>query len=104
MGAAAVRLGDTCSGHGGYPPRASTGGSSNVNINGLGAVRVGDSWASHTNGSTAHTGIQSTSSATVKINGLGAARIGDQIWNNNHGVNSDCFSSCAVGSGDVFIG
>ena len=42
-----VRLGDICTGHGCFPPRSNVSASGNVIVNGLGAHRVGDNWASH---------------------------------------------------------
>ncbi len=37
-----VRLGDYCSGHGGYPPRPNDEASANVFVNSKGVHRVGD--------------------------------------------------------------
>jgi uncharacterized Zn-binding protein involved in type VI secretion len=91
----AVRLGDTCTGHGCFPSRANTSASSNVFANGKGAHRVGDSWASHccpNHG--CHGGSQASGSPNVFVNGKAWARIGDSI---------DCGSSNATGSSDVII-
>jgi len=95
--AGAVRLGDTCTGHGCWPPRANIEASDNVFINGRGAHRVGDAWAAHTCPSIpeTHSSVQATGSETVFINGKPAARIGDSIA---------CGSSNATGSNNVFIG
>ena len=91
----ASRLGDMCTGHGAYPPRASTGGSSDVFINGIPAHRVGDSWTTHCDPSGCHGGTTSGGSSTVYINGKAAARVGDSV---------DCGSGIAEGSNDVYIG
>ena len=40
-----TRKGDSCTGHGSFPPRASTGGSGDCNVNGIPAHRQGDGWA-----------------------------------------------------------
>jgi len=92
---AATRQGDVCSGHGGYPPRTATGGSSNVFINGLAAHRVGDSWAVHCQGNSCHPGTLAAGSGTVFVNGQPLGRIADAI---------DCGSVVAQGSENVFAG
>lgn len=89
-------LGDRCTGHGNFPPRPSTSGSSNVFINGKPALRVGDSFAPHAPPNvTPHGGSVSVGSSTVSINGRGAARIGDPV---------SCGSAVAEGSADVSVG
>lgn len=94
---AAARLGDTCTGHGCWPPRASTGGSPNVIINGSPAHRQGDAWAAHTCPSIpqTHASTLAAGSATVFVNGLPLGRIGDPVA---------CGSSIAQGSPNVFAG
>jgi uncharacterized Zn-binding protein involved in type VI secretion len=92
---AATRQGDTCTGHGAFPPRAATEGSPNVYINGLPANRVGDAWAAHCNSSGCHPSTTASGSSSVFINGKAAARIGDDIA---------CGSVVAKGSSSVFIG
>lgn len=91
---AAVRLGDICTGHGCFPPRPNIEASSDVFIDGIGAHRVGDAWASHCCGIPCHGGTQATGSPTVFVNGQALARIGDSV---------DCGSSNATGSPSVFI-
>lgn len=91
---AATRLGDTCSGHGCFPPRNSTSGSNNVFINGIPAHRVSDSWAPHTCVTT-HDSILASGSSTVFVNGLNLGRIGDLVA---------CGSTVASGSDNVFSG
>ncbi len=96
MGASVVRLGDTGTGHGCFPPRANSSASGDVFVNGLGAHRVGDSWESHGCPTCIpHGGAQASGSGTVFANGKALARVGDSI---------DCGSSNADGSPDVFAG
>ena len=87
-----ARLGDTCTGHGCFPPRANTAASGNVFVNGIGAQRVGDPYAVHCCGPSCHGGAAAAGSGTVFVNGVGVVRIGDPIT---------CGSSSAVGSGNV---
>ena len=77
----ATRQGDCCTGHDACPPAPLVEYSSDVKINGLGAGRVGDHYASH--------------GSSVFINGRPAARIGDAV---------SIGGSVQDGSGDVFIG
>jgi uncharacterized Zn-binding protein involved in type VI secretion len=90
-----VRLGDICTGHGCWPPRANSSASNNVFANSRGAHRVGDSWAAHTcpDIPETHGSTQATGSPTVFVNGRAWARIGDSIA---------CGSSNATGSDNVF--
>lgn len=90
----AVRLGDTCTGHGPFPPRANVAASADVIINGKGAHRVGDAWAVHCSPTSCHGGSEAAGSSNVFVNGQPLARIGDAI---------DCGSSCATGSPNVII-
>lgn len=54
-------------------------GSGNVNINGQGAVRIGDVMQSHPNvGCGGHAPGLSSSSSTVNVNDRGVARLGDE--------------------------
>lgn len=95
MSNAVSRKGDTCTGHGCYPPRASVEGSDNVFINGKGVHCQGHGWAAHTCGDSTHDGTCSGGSSTVYANGKPIARVGDGI---------SCGSAVAVGSPDVFAG
>jgi len=88
---AAVRLGDNSAGHC-FPPRPNLSGSGNVFINGIAAHRVGDSWAVHSCGNSAHGGAQSQGSPNIFVNGQALARVGDQI---------SCGDICAQGSANV---
>ena len=94
---AVTRLGDSCTGHGCWPPRPSTGASPNVNVNGIPAHRQGDGWAAHTCPAIpeTHASVLAAGSSTVYVNGRQLGRIGDPVA---------CGSSVATGSGDVFAG
>lgn len=92
---AVSRLGDSCTGHGCFPPRASTGGSGDVFVNGAAAHRQGDGWATHCCGSSCHSSTLAAGSGTVFVNGKALARIGDSVA---------CGSAVAQGSDNVFAG
>lgn len=93
---AVTRQGDSCTGHGTFPPRPSTSGSGNVFVNGIPAHRQGDSWAVHCNPSpSCHASTLGAGSATVFCNGQQLGRVGDPVA---------CGSAVAAGSGDVFAG
>jgi uncharacterized Zn-binding protein involved in type VI secretion len=93
-----TRLGDKTTGHGPYKPRPSTSASGDVKVNGIGAVRVDDTWAPHgpppNNTHVGEVGIGSSGSGTVKVNNKPVARIGDA-------VEAD---TIAAGSKNVFAG
>ena len=103
--AAVVRIGDQCSGHGGFAPASFTAGSGNVFVNGTGVVREGDLRADHSYGSSDHASVVQAGdgSNSVKVNGKGLVRVGDHISLHVSG-NSDCSSFAAQGSGNVFAG
>lgn len=91
-----ARKGDSCTGHGPWPPRASTGGSGDVYANGISVHREGDGWAVHCDPSNnCHGGALASGSATVFANGKELGRVGDPV---------NCGSNVASGSGDVFAG
>jgi len=93
---AATRQGDTCTGHGSYPPRANDQGSPNVFINSTPAHRQGDHWVTHCNPTpSCHDSAAQSGSSTVYVNGQQLMRIGDPIA---------CGSACAQGSPNVFAG
>ena len=92
---AVTRLGDLCTGHGGYPPRPSTSASTKVFASGKGVVRVGDSYAVHCSGPSCHPGTAQQGSSKVYASGQQKMRVGDPI---------DCGSKVAQGSSKVFIG
>ena len=97
MTASVTRIGDECTGHDCWPPRISDQGSSNVFINGLGVVRVGDHWVNHTcthDGET-HDSVGLAGSSKVFVNGIAVMRVGDPIA---------CGSAVAQGSSNVFFG
>lgn len=92
----ATRKGDLCTGHDACGAVPLVGCSSDVFINGCGAGRVGDKYASH--GCIVHPGHQdniASGSSTVFINGIPAGRVGDPV---------SIGGNVAQGSGDVFIG
>jgi uncharacterized Zn-binding protein involved in type VI secretion len=90
-----TRLGDQCTGHGCFPPRPNVAASSDVFVNGIGAHRVGDGWATHCCGPSCHNSTAAAGSSTVFVNGRALMRIGDSIG---------CGSLVAQGSGNVFAG
>jgi uncharacterized Zn-binding protein involved in type VI secretion len=93
---AVTRLGDSCTGHGSFPPRASTGSSADVYANGIAVHRQGDAWAVHCNLTPiCHGSALAAGSSTVYANGLPLGRIGDPVA---------CGSSVAAGSGNVYAG
>lgn len=93
---AVTRQGDTCSGHGCYPPRNSTSGSGNVFVNGIPAHREGDGWTAHGCPNVpSHGGSLGGGSSSVFVNGKPLGRIGDPV---------DCGSAVAEGSSNVFAG
>lgn len=94
---AVTRLGDTCTGHGCWPPRPSTGASPNVYANALPVHRQGDSWAAHTCPSIpeTHASVLAAGSSSVFANGQPLGRTGDPVA---------CGSSVATGSPTVFAG
>ena len=70
LGLAVHRLGDICTGHGCFPSRKSSGGSPNVNINGIPAHRQTDPWESHCcPNQGCHTSTLESGSSTVNVNG-----------------------------------
>ena len=90
------RLGDICTGHGCWPPRPSSEGSPNVNVNGIPVHRLNDAWESHCCKS-CHSSVLAQGSLTVIVNGLQMARINDPVA---------CGSKCSISkcSLDVFAG
>jgi uncharacterized Zn-binding protein involved in type VI secretion len=70
------------------------GGSQNVNINGTGAVRIGDTVASHGLSPHSPTPPMVSGSITVKVNGIGVCRVGD-VASCGHAI---------TGSTNVFAG
>jgi uncharacterized Zn-binding protein involved in type VI secretion len=94
--AAVTRKGDKGTGHGCFPPRASTEGSPDVFVDGIEAHRVGDSWASHGCGNCSpHSGALAQGSSSVFVNGKALGRVGDDV---------NCGSKVSQGSNSVFAG
>jgi uncharacterized Zn-binding protein involved in type VI secretion len=93
---AVTRLGDKCSGHGGWPARVSDSASGDVFVNGIAVHREGDHWVTHCNAEpTCHDSTLASGSSKVFINGKQCGRVGDPVA---------CGSKVAVGSGNVFAG
>ena len=95
-----ARLGDKCTGHDCFPQRNSSSGSPNVFVNGIPALRVGDSFETHccTHSDCphgCHEGVLEMGSSTVYVNGKPLGRIGDPV---------SCGGTVAEGSGNVFAG
>lgn len=89
-----VRLGDYCSGHGGFRPRPGIEASNNVFVNSRRAHHKNDRWDTHCNTYGCHEGQLIQGSSTVFINSLATGRNGDRI---------DCGSLASNGSGNVFV-
>lgn len=94
---AVTRLGDLCTGHGCWPPRANNAASPDVFINGIPAHRKSDGWLTHCCPSIpeCHDSVLQSGSSTVFCNGQPLGRVGDPIV---------CGSTVATGSGNVFAG
>jgi uncharacterized Zn-binding protein involved in type VI secretion len=90
-----ARLGDICTGHGGWPPRPIVSASPKVRVDGIPVARVGDSLASHTNPAIpeTHAGTISSGNSKVRADGIPIARIGDSV---------SCGGAVASGSGKSF--
>ena len=75
-----TRLGDSNTGHDLCAPSTLAEASPDVFVNGKGAGRVGDKYASHScKDHPSHQDSISSGSATVFINGKAAARAGDSV-------------------------
>lgn len=98
--AAVCRIGDMSTGHVDgncyFPPKPAVEGSSNVFVNGIAVVGVGDRWDIHCCGVSCHDSVSSEGSPTVFVNGVAIARVGDQI---------SCHTDelVAQGSANVFV-
>lgn len=91
-----TRQGDSCTGHGSFPPRNSTSGSGDVFVNGIPAHRQGDGWSVHCNPTpSCHGSSLAAGSGTVYANGKQLGRVGDPVA---------CGSSVASGSSNVYAG
>ena len=87
-----TRLGDTCTGHGCFPPRKNVSASPNVFVNNKPVHRQGDAWAPHSCKST-HAGTLLSGSPTVFVNNKQVGRIGDPV---------NCGSTVMTGSSNVY--
>ena len=82
-------LGDSCSGHDDFPPRANVGSDNYLQINGRPVHCQGHAWAVHCNSDPrCHDGVLAGGSALMQINGQPVGRVGDPI---------SCGSSVASG-------
>lgn len=93
MGQSIIRLGDPSTGHGAWGPNTQVQASSNVFVNGIGAVRDGDSYKPHKGPSTHPETAKS--GATVFVNGRAVHRTGDPC---------SCGDTAGQGSQNVFAG
>lgn len=94
MAQAIIRKGvDKTKGHSGFPPTSAVRSSTNVFINGIGAVRAGDDYAPHCN-SGCHVG-KALSSSTVFVNNKPVHRKGDDL---------SCGDKAIAGSPNVYAG
>lgn len=92
---AVTRLGDFCTGHGGWSPRPNIEGSDDVFVNGLPVHREGDAWAVHCHDDNCHGSVLAKGSPSVFVNGHPIGRIDDPV---------QCGSRVAEGSPNVFAG
>lgn len=81
----AVRLTDNSQGHPPWPPRPPIEASTNVFINGIPSVRLGDNWAIHC-APPCHGGVSSEGSPNVFVNGKAMVRTGDAISCGDHAL------------------
>ncbi len=79
--AAVTRLGDLCTGHGCWPPRASSGGDPFFRLGGIPVHRAGDAWASHTCPAIpeTHGGVLAAGASWFRVNGQALGRVGDPV-------------------------
>lgn len=89
-----VRKGDLCSGHGAHPARGCIEASPDVFVNGKPVHRVGDKWATHTDGNDTHDAVLLEGANGVYVNGRPIAMTGCEI---------SCGSETEQGSDDVLV-
>lgn len=92
-----ARKGDSCTGHGCWPPRPIVEGSSDVFINNIGCASEGSKLSSHTCPSIpeTHDGVITSGGKQVFVNGKEIATVGMPV---------SCGSFVAGGSSNVFTG
>ena len=90
---AVVRLGDICTGHGKFPPRANDSAGIVLFTEGIAVHRQGDHWAIHCDPDSCHDSVLQTGSTILFAEGLPVGRIGDPVA---------CGSTCATGSSVMF--
>jgi uncharacterized Zn-binding protein involved in type VI secretion len=93
---AVTRLGDKCSGHGGWPARVNDSASGDVFVNNIGVHRQDDHWVVHCDPHpVCHDSTLQSGSGTVFVNNKQCGRVGDPVA---------CGSVVAEGSSNVFAG
>jgi uncharacterized Zn-binding protein involved in type VI secretion len=90
-----ARVIDICSGHGAFPARYPISGSTNVFVNNVGVLRMGDGFLPHSDGHTSHDAIIISGASGVFVNGSSIAKTGSLL---------SCGSTIASGSNNVFVG
>ena len=95
MGQPVLRLGDKSLGHGAWGPNVPVQSSTNVFANSIGVVRLGDAYATHSNGPSPHPEKALSNSKSVYVNGKPVQRTGDPCT---------CGDTAGPGSSNVFAG
>jgi len=95
MGQPIIRLGDKSIGHPPWGPNAPIVSSTDVFVNSIGVVRLGDDYAVHSNGPSPHPEKALSNSSTVYVNGKLVQRTGDPC---------SCGDTAGPGSQNVFAG
>lgn len=95
MGQMVVRLGDKSLGHPPWGPNAPVAASTDVFANSIGVVRMGDAYATHSNGPSPHPESALATTSTVFVNGKPVHRTNDPC---------SCGDTAGPGSADVFAG
>ena len=73
-------LGDVCTGHGSWPPRANVEADDYLTVNGRAAHCVGHGWAVHCNPvPSCHASALAGGSGYLSVNGRAVGRIGDPV-------------------------
>jgi uncharacterized Zn-binding protein involved in type VI secretion len=88
------KIGDTTTGHAGFPPQNILTGKSKVLINGIPVATIGDALSTHCNPSSCHSSVVATGSTKVFVSGVPVAGIGDA---------TSCGDTIATGSTKVLM-
>jgi len=91
-----VRVGDTASGHGSFPPTTAQVGSGDTYVNSIPVHRVGDAIVSHGSPSPSppHGRAAAAGSGNTFVNGSAVVRLGDAV---------SCGGVLVAGSPDTFV-